>query len=225
MSSLSDRIAASKPKPNTVPPPAPDGDSMSLASLDLLLMNTTIGSAAASSSSAPTPIPTMRDHVEHLHSLIDQWGANVHVRKDATYTDSRASMIENLLYLKNICVTALLRSEEPATPSLPTLPTISIPHAASLHLSAIPAAASSSVSSSVSVAKSTRSKTTSPAAPPRVREYCQCKSDQPCGTKHCKCRKAGGSCGPSCLCKNTCMNSNFIPPAPGVVGIEPNRRY
>ena len=188
--------------------PEKDGDDMSLGSLDLRL-------AALAAVPLPllpniSPPPMQFTPLQQLQNLIDQWGLSVwHAQKIAgTNTAVVNPSPERALSLlpcedadwavqKGAFIANMLHMKQLCKAALETT---------------TPAASSSS-------AAAASSKPTS-FARDRIRDYCQCRSEKPCSTRHCKCVQRGAGCTDACICRGGCMNKH--PPASRLVGVELN---
>ena len=140
--------------------------------------------AAAASSSSATPSASTPLH--ELFTLIDQWGLSVwHAQKIAGSTT--------------------------AVPAVAAA-------AASANQLLVPCTDDDwVVQKGLFISNMLRLKTLCSAAiaqhnpqPARVRNYCQCRSDEPCKNNHCKCRNKDKFCSSKCACKGKCGN---IPPS------------
>ncbi len=209
----------------TTAEPEKDGDDMSLASLDQRL-------AALAAPTAPLPtLPTLSapkwdsdvvlsfgipspslSPLQQLSQLIDSWGTAVWYAKKEPGTNLMAFPFgsftpplipcgdEDWVARKGEFIRQMTRMKELCTAAMQTTTL---------------AAASASAPSAASPSKQTSF------ARDRIRDYCQCRSNKPCSTRHCKCVFRGaGSCTDACSCKGMCDNNH--PPAPHLVGVELN---
>lgn len=216
---MAERIQAAKAAQlahSSVLPPAADGDTMSCGSLDLRFaaLTATASSSAASSPAqsslhlSPTsPAQTLHGKLQQMHSLIEQWGFSIWNAQKAAGSNviaqgvqQSASLIpcsdQDYVMQKGLMVANLLFLKNLTTEAMASLAAVQ---------SSSPVAATVAASSSSSL---------------HVRSFCQCKSQTPCSSRHCKCVASGGRCSSLCSCKGKCINNNV--PASRLVGIESN---